>query len=192
MQKFMRSHIGVAVLALATVLLSSCVPALAQQVAPAGQSAGPSSPLYSGLAQALDLNDTNSLVNADEVNITPEFKWSSATSEPGGAINIDWWAISDQQGAFFGFEEYRSRDSYFSLGYQARTVFKGLEISLGVGTRQSNDDPLGDVKMFIRPTLTKQIYASENWDIRLAFGCDVMNEGKPNPFLGVTFRALKF
>lgn len=188
----MRPTIGVAVLALATVLFTSCVPAYAQQVAPAGQSAVPTSPLYSGLSQALDLNNTNSLVNADEVNLTPEFKWNSATSEGGGAINIDWWAISDQQGAFFGFEEYSSRASYFSLGYQARTVFKGLEISLGVGTRQSNDDPIGDVKMFLRPTLTKQIYHSDTWDIRLALGCDVMNQGKPNPFLGVTFRALKF
>ena len=156
MRNLMRSTIGVAVLALATVLASSCVPAFAQQVAPAGQSVV-ASPLYAGLSQALDLNDTNSLVNADEVNLTPEFKWNSATSEGGGAINIDWWAISDQQGAFFGFEEYSSRASYFSLGYQARTVFKGLEISLGVGTRQSNDDPIGDVKMFLRPTLTKQL-----------------------------------
>jgi len=156
------------------------------------QSAPPTSPLYAALSQTLDLNDTNSLVNADEVNITPQFKWNSTTSEAGGAINLDWWAISDQQGAFFGFEEYSSRDSYFSLGYQARTVFKGLEISLGIGTRQSNADPIGDVQMFLRPTLTKQIYASASWDIRLALGCDVMNQGKPNPFLGVTFRALKF
>ena len=161
-------------------------------VSAAAQSAVPTSPLYAGLSQVLDLNDTNSLVNADEVNLTPQFKWNSATSEAGGAINIDWWAISDQQGAFFGFEEYSSRASYFSLGYQARTVFKGLEISLGVGTRQSNADPIGDVQMFIRPTLTKQLYASANWDIRLALGADVMNQGKPNPFLGVTFRALKF
>lgn len=166
-------------------LAVSCQPAHAQTAAPA-------SPLYSGLSQALDLNDTNSLVNADEVNITPQFKWNSSANKPGGALNIDWWAISDQQGAFFGFEEYSTRASYFSLGYQARTVFKGVEVSLGVGTRQSNDDPIGDVKMFIRPTLTKQIFKSDAWDIRLAFGCDVMNQGRPSPFIGVTFRALKF
>lgn len=149
------------------------------------------SPTAAGLQNLFDLHNTNSLVNASEINITPQFKWNSATSEGGGAVSVDWW-VSDQQGAFIGFEEYRSRDSYLSLGYQARTVFKGLEISLGLGTRQDNNDSLGDVKMFVRPTLTKALYKSEDWDLRLAIGCDILNANKPNPFVGLTLRALRF
>lgn len=175
-------------LRLGILILASVIAVPAQVTPPTG---GAVSPLYSGLQNAFDLNNTNSLVNASEINITPEFKWNSATSEGGGALNVDWW-VTDQQGAFFGFEEYSSRTSYLSLGYQARTVFKGIELSIGLGTRQDNTDPIGDVQMFIRPTITKQIYGNANWDIRVAVGCDVFNAGKPSPFLGVTFRALKF
>jgi hypothetical protein len=144
-----------------------------------------------GFQNIFDLNDTNSLVHANEVNLSVGPKWNSATDEVGGVLDVSWW-VTDQQGAFFGFEEYSSRTSYLSLGYQARTVFKGLEIALGVGTRQNSDDPIGDVQMFLRPTVTKQIYASENWDLRFTAGCDVLNQGKPNPFAMLTVRALRF
>lgn len=169
---------------IATTLLVA-LGALAQTSPPA------SSPIYNSLQQVFDLNDTNSLVNAREINVAPVLKWNSAQSRAGGGLNLDWW-VSDQQGAFFGFEEYTSRESYFSLGYQARTVFKGFEAALGLGTRQSNDAALGDVKMFLRPTLTKQLYAGKDWDVRLTLGADVFNAGKPNPFLGIQFKAFKW
>lgn len=147
--------------------------------------------VFQSLQNVFDAHDTNSLMNASELNITPLFKWDSANKSAGGAAKLDWW-VTDQQGAFFSFEEYASgRDSYWALGYQARTVFKGLEVSLGLGTRQSTDDPLGDVKLFITPTLTKQIYAQGNWDLRLTAGCDIFNGGTPNPFFGITFRAVR-
>lgn len=145
--------------------------------------------VFTSLQNVFDAHDTNSLMNAGEINLTPLFKWDSANQSAGGAARLDWW-VSDQQGAFFQFEEYANgRASFWSLGYQARTVFKGLELSLGLGTRQDTDDPLGDVKMFIVPTITKQIFAKGDWDIRLAVGCDIYNGGSPNPFFGVTFRA---
>lgn len=148
--------------------------------------------VFQSLQDVFDAHDTNSLMYAGEINLTPLFKWDSETKSAGGAAKIDWW-VSDQQGAFFQFEEYAStRASYWSMGYQARTVFKGLEVSLALGTRQNTDDPLGDVQLFITPTITKQIYAKGNWDIRLAIGCDVYNNGAaPNPFFGITFRALR-
>lgn len=157
----------------------------------AAQSPQPSGSLFAGLQNVFDVNNTNSLLNASEINLTPEFKWNSASQKAGAALNADWW-VTDQQGAMFGYEEYDGRDSYFTLGYQARTVFNGIEVSFGLGTRQSNTDPFGDVKMFIRPTITKKIWGNDNWDIRLMIGCDVLNIGKPNPFAGVTFRALRF
>jgi hypothetical protein len=147
--------------------------------------------VFEGLQNAFDLNDTNSLVNAGEVNVSPLWKYDSEAGTHGGALKLDWW-VTDQQGAFLSFEEYGDRTAYWSIGYQARTVFKGFEVSLGLGTRQNTDDPLGDVKMFITPTLTKQIWAKGDWDLRLMGGCDILNGAKPNPFFGVTFRATKF
>lgn len=155
-------------------------------------SAQNSSPgIVAGLQSAFDLNDTNSLVNAGEVNVTPLYKYDAEASEHGGALKLDWW-VTDQQGAFLSFEEYGSRRAFWSLGYQARTVFKGFEVSLGVGARQDVDDPLGDVTMFLTPTLTKQIWAKGDWDLRIAAGCDIFNGQKPSPFIGLTFRATKF
>lgn len=156
-----------------------------------GQQAAPPPTVFQSLQNVFDAHDTNSLMNAGEINLTPLFKWNSATQSAGGAAKLDWW-VSDQQGAFFGFEEYASgRASYWTMGYQARTVFKGIEVSLGIGTRQDTSQNFGDVQLFLTPTLTKQIYAKDNWDIRLAIGCDVFNGVTPNPFFGVTFRAVR-
>jgi hypothetical protein len=143
------------------------------------------------LQNMFNAQDTNSLMNANELNVTPLFKWDSEHQLSGGALKLDWW-VSDQQGAFFSFEEYSDRSSYWSMGYQARTVFKGLEFSLGLGTRQNTDESFGDVKLFINPCITKQIWAKGDWDLRLTAGCDVVSNGKPNPFVGVTFRATRF
>ena len=156
------------------------------------QSDSPPPTVFESLQNVFDSRGTNSLMNAGEVNVSTLFKWNTLNQSAGGAGKLDWW-ISPQQGAFFGFEEYANgRDAYWTMGYQARAVFKGLEVSMGIGTRQNTSDPLGSVQLFLTPTLTKQIYAKGNWDIRICGGCDVMNNGgKPNPFFGVTFRAFR-
>lgn len=172
-------------------LLLSAVLTIALGAGLQAQTAPANSSVFTGLQNLLDAHDTNSLMNASEINVMPMFKYNTDTHRAGGALKLDWW-ISDQQGAFFSYEEYGNRDAFWSVGYQARTVFQGIEFSLGLGTRQSTDDPLGDVKMFITPTITKQIYAKGDWDIRLAVGCDVLNSEKPNPFFGIVFRATRF
>lgn len=180
----MRSTIGVAVLALATVVSTSCVPAFAQ-------SASGTSPIYAELAKAFDLNDTNSLVNANEINVTPLFKWDGQNSRAGGGIRADWW-VTDQQGAFLGFDEYAGRESYFSLGYQARTVFKSVEVALGFGTRQSSVDPFGEVELFLSPSLSVRVLDREDFDLRITLGADLTAGDRPTAFLGLTLRAFKF
>jgi hypothetical protein len=159
-------------------------------VAPAQQTQ-PSSPLYTGLQAAFDLNDTNSLVNADELNLTVLAKYNSESSHFGGGIRADWW-VTDQQGAFIGFDEYADRQSYLSFGYGARTVFNSLEVAMFIGTRQDSDDPFGDVQLFMSPSASLRIVDNENFDVRLTIGADIANRGKPNPFFGITLRALRF
>jgi len=147
--------------------------------------------IVSGLQNLFDAHDTNSLMNASEVNFSLAAKWDVANQRAGGMAKLDWW-VSDQQGMFVSYEEYSNHAAYWSIGYQARAVFKGFEISLGLGSKQSTDDPLGDVQMFLVPTLTKQIYAKGDWDIRAALGCDILNGKKPNPFLSLVVHAAKF
>ncbi len=174
---------------LTVILLLSALALLA--VPTWAQSTSPSPNIVTALQNVFDARDTNSLMNADEINVSPMFKYNAESHRAGGALKLDWW-VTDQQGAFFTFEEYGDRSAYWSLGYQARTVFKGIELSLGAGTRQNTSDPLGDVKLFIEPTITKQIFHKGDWDIRLAVGCDILNSEKPNPFFAITFRAVKF
>lgn len=179
----MKTQNKIIVLALCLGVAAVSLPARAQTPAPPT--------VFASLQNLLDARDTNSLMHAGEINVSPLFKWNAHARTAGGAMKLDWW-VTDQQGAFFGFEEYAGgRASYWSVGYQARTVFKGLEFSLGLGTRQNTDNSFGDVTLFLTPTITKQIYANGNWDIRLAFGCDVVNGATPNPFLGVVFRAVR-
>lgn len=149
------------------------------------------SPIYSGLQNALDLHDTNSLVNADEVNITPLFKWNGDKQKAGGGVRVDWW-VTDQQGAFIGFDEYSDRTSYFSFGYGARTVFKSVEFGLGFGTRQNNDAPFGDVNLFITPSASIRLVKLKDFDLRLKLGADLVSAGKPSPFIGITLTAFRF
>lgn len=165
-----------------SVLTLSLPPALRAQAAP---------DLSQSLIGAFNLHDTNALVNAREINLSPVFKWDSAGEQPGGGVKADWWA-TDQQGAFLAYDEFRDRTSRINFGYQARTVFNGLEVSLGVGTSQPGDADFGDVKLLVTPTLTWPLVKSENWDVRIAFGADLFVGEKPSPFLGLTFRALKF
>lgn len=149
------------------------------------------SPLYAALQQTFDLNDTNSLVNADEVNLSVFTKWNSRDSKLGGGVNAEWW-ITDQQGAFLGWEEYSNRKSYFSFGYGARTVFKSVEIATFVGTRQDNDDPFGDVELFLRPSVSVRIVDWKDVDVRLGLAADITPRDRPNPMLLLTVRALRF
>lgn len=153
-------------------------------------SAQTQSPIYQGLQNAFDLHDTNSLVNADEVNLTPVFKWNADKQKAGGGIRADWW-VTDQQGAFLGFDEYSDRSSYFSVGYQARTVFKSVEFGLGVGTRQNNDNPFGDVQLFLTPSASVRLAHFDGFDLRLKVGADLVSQGKPSPFIGVTLTLFK-
>lgn len=175
----------------AALFAVACIPSCAHAQAAGGPTQVATSPLYAGLQGAFDLNDTNSLVNANEVNITPFAKWNSKESLFGGGVNADWW-VTDQQGAFIGFEEYSNRKSYFSFGYGARTVFKGAEIALQFGTRQDSDDPFGQVELFIRPSLSVRVVNTESFDLRISVGADITNGGKPNPFVGLTARLFKF
>lgn len=147
--------------------------------------------LFGGLSDMFDLNNTNSLANANELNVSTLYKRDTKNKLNGGALRMDWW-VTDQQGAFLGFEEYGDRSSYWTLGYQARTVFKKLEFALGAGTRQNVDDPFGDVLLFVSPSISLRIVHTKDWDIRLTLGADVIATGKPNPYAGFTIRALKF
>ena len=176
-----------------TPKLNSFVPiALSLLLAASGAAQSPPTPdLSQSFINSFDLHDTNSLVNAREINLTPVFKWDSANSQAGGGVKIDWW-ISDQQGAWIGYDEFGDRSSYTAYGYQARTVFKNMEVALALGVSQNNDDPFGNVKLAVTPTFTIPVVKSEKWDIRISFGADLTSGAKPNPFLGLTFRALKF
>ncbi len=156
------------------------------------QAPAPSSPgAIASLQNLLAVSDTNSLVNASEINTSILYKRDTALSLNGGEFKLDWW-VTPQQGAFFGYEEYGNRSAYWTLGYQARTVFKSLEISVGAGTRQNVDDSFGDVRLFVSPALTYRIVHTANWDIRATVGCDVIATSKPNPFVGFTIRTLRF
>ncbi|NOS70073.1 MAG: hypothetical protein HOP33_09095 [Verrucomicrobia bacterium] len=149
------------------------------------------SPIYTGLQNAFDLHNTNSLVNADEVDLTPLFKWNADKQKAGGGVRADWW-VTDQQGAFLGFDEYSDRSSYFSVGYQTRTVFKSVEFGLGIGTRQNNDNPFGDVTLFLSPSASVRLAKFKEFDLRLKVGADIVSQGRPSPFVGITLTAFRF
>jgi hypothetical protein len=174
-----------------TSLVGLCLVFLFLFTANAQQNPPSNTGLFGGLQNMFDLRDTNSLVNANEINVSTFYKRDSKAQLNGGALKLDWW-VTDQQGAFFGFEEYGDRSAYFTLGYQARTVFKQMELSIGLGTRQNNDDPFGDVLMFLSPALTYRIVHSENWDVRITAGADIIATGRPNPYIGFTIRATRF
>lgn len=138
-------------------------------------------------------NPTNStLLAANELNTSFYWKRDSDNKLNGGAVQLDWW-ITDQQGAFFGYEEFSDQSAYWRVGYEVRTVFKNVELTLATGTRQSTEDNFGQVSLFISPMLTYRVINTKNWDIRLSAGADLISgTSKPNPYVGVTLRFLKF
>lgn len=168
---------------IALLALSLQLSALSQTTPPPG--------IFTTVQNIFDAHDTNSLMHASEVNFNLSAKWDVANQLGGGMAKLDWW-VSDQQGMFVSYEEYANRSAFWAIGYQARAVFKGFEVSLGLGSKQSTDDPLGDVKMFLVPTITKQIYAADGWDARVAIGCDIFNGRKPDPFVSLVIHAAKF
>ena len=143
--------------------------------------------LWGTVTGLLDLNNTNSLIHAQELNLTPLAFWDSKNQRVGGGLKADWW-VTDQQGVSIGFTEFNDRSSFWSVGYQARTVFKGLEVSLGTGVLQSQDDTLGDVRVYLSPAITYQLKFIKFIDARLHGGDYLVATERPSPFVGVTFR----
>ena len=144
-----------------------------------------------GLQGMFDVHNTNSLLNANEVTVTPLFKWESKLQEPGGGLKLDWW-ISDQQGVALEYDEFGDRSAYWQLGYQARTVFKGLEVALGAGTRQAEAEDFGAVRVYLQPSLKWHIYRTDKLNASITFGADMIAGQKPNPFLGIGLTFWRF
>lgn len=143
------------------------------------------------ITSLFDVHDTNSLINAKELNVTPVAIWDSKNESLGGGVKLDWW-VTDQQGAFLRYDEFSGRTGYLSTGYQMRTVFSSVEVSLGVGIKQNTEDALGEsMTGFLTPQLTYRIIKKKDWDVRLTAGADIATAGKPMPFVGLTFRATR-
>lgn len=149
------------------------------------------STVIEGLQGMFDVHNTNSLLHANEVTLTPLAKWETKTKQLGGGLKLDWW-ISDQQGMALEYDEFADRSAYWQLGYQARTVFKGLEIALGAGTRQAEAEDFGAVRLYIQPSLRWHIYHTDKLDASITFGADMIAGQRPNPFLGIGFTFWRF
>ena len=149
------------------------------------------SAVMEGLQNMFDVHDTNSLLHANEVSLTPLAKWNSKDEKIGGGLKLDWW-ISDQQGVALEYDEFSDRSAYWQLGYQARTVFRGLEVALGAGTRQAEAEDFGAVRLYLQPSFKWHIYHTEKLDLALTVGADMIAGQKPNPFLGVGFTFWRF
>jgi len=148
--------------------------------------------LFHDLGNLLNASDTNGIIFADELNASIGYKRDSDNDLNGGVLKLDWW-VTMQQGAFFSYEEFGNQTAYWSLGYQARTVFKKLELTLATGTRQNVDDSFGDVALFMSPSLTYHLVKSKDFDFRLTAGADVVaGTSKPNPYFMATFRFFRF
>lgn len=132
-----------------------------------------------------DLNNTNSLVNARELSVTPILKWDSDENKAGGGAKLSWY-VTDQQGVAMSYNEF-SNYSTWQLGYAARTVFGALEVALETGTLQRNDAVFGEVDLYTAPSLTYQIKKTEKLDLRVSLGVDI-TPGATNPWLGFVFR----
>lgn len=149
------------------------------------------STVMEGLQNMFDVHDTNSLLHANEVSLTPLAKWNSKDEKIGGGLKLDWW-ISDQQGVALEYDEFSDRSAYWQLGYQARTVFKGLEVALGAGTRQAEAEDFGAVRLYLQPSFKWHIYHTEKLDLAVTVGADLIAGQKPNPFMGVGFTFWRF
>jgi len=154
--------------------------------------AAPAQTLFHSIGNMLDASNTNGIIYANELNTSFGWKRDSDRDLNGGFMKLDWW-FTMQQGAFFSYEEYGDQTAFWSVGYQARTVFKNIEMSLGTGTRQNVDDPFGQVDLFISPALTYHIIKKPDWNVQLTAGADIIaGLDKPNPFVALTFRFYKF
>lgn len=149
------------------------------------------STVMEGLQGMFDVHNTNSLLNANEISLTPLAKWDSKAEKIGGGLKLDWW-ISDQQGVALEYDEFSDRSAYWQLGYQARTVFKGLEVALGAGTRQAEAEDFGAVRLYLQPSLKWHIYHTSKLDASITFGADLIAGQRPNPFIGVGFTFWRF
>lgn len=149
------------------------------------------STVMAGLQGIFDVNNTNSLIHANEVSLTPLMKWNAKSEELGGGLKLDWW-ISDQQGVALEYDEFASRDAYWQFGYQARTVFKGLEVALGAGTRQAEAVEFGTVQLYLQPSLKWHVYKTSKLDASVMFGADMLANQRPNPFLGASLTFWRF
>ena len=135
--------------------------------------------------------DTNSLLNADELNASVGFIRRSDLNLNGGEFRLDWW-IAKQGGMMFAYDEFGDRSAQWKLGAQVRTVFKQAEITISTGTVQDTDNPFGEVNFFVEPMLAVRFVNTKNWDIRAFVAADfVAGRSKPDPIAGVTFRFLK-
>jgi hypothetical protein len=142
------------------------------------------------LSSIFEVSNTNGIIYANEVNFTPLFEWDAQNGKAGGAIKADWW-VSQQQGMAVKYSEFQDRSTFWAGGYQARTLFKGVEVSLGTGVSQDTSMPLGDLRAYVSPSVTFKLAFVKFADARLNAGCDVFNASKPTAFIGVTFRFLK-
>lgn len=155
-------------------------------------SANAQTTVWSNIQDFFSPTNTYGLMNANELNTSFYYKHDSDNHLNGGSIQLDWW-VTDQQGAFFGYEEFSDQSAFWRVGYEVRTVFKAVELSLGTGTRQSTDDSFGQVSLFISPALTYRVLNTKNWDVRMTAGADLISgSAKPNPYVGFTLRFLRF
>lgn len=143
--------------------------------------------LWDTLAGAFDLQNTNSLVNAQELNVTPYAYFDSKTDKVGACLKADWW-VTDQQGMTLGYTEFNDRTSFWNVGYQARTVFKGIEVALGSGVAQNQNDSFGDVQLYLQPSVVYKLPFGKSVDLRITGGANLVATERPSPFIGLTLR----
>jgi hypothetical protein len=170
-----------AIFAICLLPLAIPEPVRAQTTSPPG--------LFSTLQSAFDAGNSNALIHANELNLTPLFKWDAEREKLGGGLRVDWW-ISDQQGMALSYTEYQDRSTFWNLGYQARTVFKGLEVALGTGITQNTDNLLGTTRVYIEPSITYKL-PFDALDVRLNAGATLYNASRPNAFAGLSLRFFK-
>lgn len=172
-------------------ILASSIAALAVALLPWQSSAQqpPATGVVGTLVSMWDVNNTNSLINAGEINLTPYFIWDGDASKPGGGLKAEWF-VTQQQGLSLGYYEVAGRTAYWTVGYVTRTVFDTMrtEFSLGAGTMQDTEDEFGDVKLYIDPSITYGLVKNSRLDLRLTGGCYIVNGENPRPYIGATFR----
>ena len=127
--------------------------------------------------------DTNSLIHAQTLDITPTFTYDSASRDLGGTLKLGWW-ITQQQGAGFWFYENERREQFWSLSYDVRTVFKQVELGLATGVQQPMASNLGnDLRAYLQPNLCYRF----NQNLGLFAGATFFNGDRPRIDIGLRF-----